>query len=137
MARLQYVLLAEYARVDASGLLTIVGAGFDRIAVNALPSQIPLACAMRVLLTESEKDARLSVSLRPPSGVGLRMETVLAAPIDARPHKGLVGVAFAATFGLPVSSPGTYTFEVSVNDEQADDISFEVEVQRPPEQADA
>ncbi|MET7287577.1 hypothetical protein [Streptomyces sp. NPDC005573] len=136
MARLQYVVLAEYARVDAGGLLTIAGAGFDRISVNTLPSQIPLACAMRVLLPESEKDARLSVALRPPSGVGLRMESVLTPPAEAKPHDGVVGVAFAATFGLPVSSTGTYVFEVSVNDAPAERISFEVEVPQPPGQAD-
>ncbi|AWK10951.1 hypothetical protein SSP531S_29430 [Streptomyces spongiicola] len=136
MARLQYVVLAEYARVDAGGLLTVAGAGFDRIVVNALPGQVPLACAMRVLLAEPEKDARLAVALRPPSGVGLRLETVLTPPPEAKSHEGLIGVAFAATFGLPVSSPGTYVLEVSVDDAPAERISFEVEVQRPPGQAD-
>lgn len=34
MASLDYALLAEYARVDASGLLTVVGGSFDRVTVS-------------------------------------------------------------------------------------------------------
>ncbi|WP_156721340.1 DUF6941 family protein [Streptomyces apocyni] len=137
MARLQYFLLAEYARVDAGGLLTVVGAGFDRVAVDALPGQLSLGCAARVLLDEGESEAQLSVAVRPPQGRGLAIASTVRPPVDAKPHLGHVGVIFAATFGLPVVAEGLYTFEVTVNGEERQDASFTVELQSATGQADA
>jgi hypothetical protein len=137
MARLQYVLLAEYARVDAGGLLTIAGAGFDHIVVPAIPGSVAMACALRVLLREDEKSTRLAITIRPPQGPGLALESVVSAPEEAKAHQGEVGVAFAATFGLPITAAGIYSFSVSVDGVESERLSFEAEVQSPPEQADA
>lgn len=136
MARLQYFLLAEYARVDAGGLLTVVGAGFDRIAVDALPGQLRLGCAARVLLEEHEQEAQLRVTVRPPQGVGLSIESALHPPSDAKPHEGMVGVLFAATFGMPVVAEGLYTFEAVVGEDRQQ-MSFTLERRSATGQADA
>lgn len=75
LARLQYALLAEYARVDAAGLLTVVGAGFDHVGVQSLPAYQSMGLALRLLLPEGQEQANVGIGLRPPEGVQLRFES--------------------------------------------------------------
>lgn len=137
MARLQYALLAEFAKVDAGGLLTVVGAGFDRVAAQALPAHQAIAVGLRALLAQDEAEAPLRVMLRPPEGLTLRFETVLRPAPDARPHGGYIGVAMAINLTVPLMVPGAYHLSIAVDGEEQQELSFEVEVSGPAPQGGA
>lgn len=49
MATLAYALLAEYARIDLAGLVTIVGGSFDRIQATNTSGAQQTYVLMRVL----------------------------------------------------------------------------------------
>ena len=66
MATLAYALLAEYARIDPAGLVTIVGGSFDRIQAANTSGAQQTYVVMRVLLDESEEAASFEVSIEPP-----------------------------------------------------------------------
>lgn len=137
LARLQYAVLAEFAKVDAGGLLTIVGAGFDRVMAGSLPSHQPIALALRSLLAEDEPEASVVLTLRPPEGLAFRFATALRPAEDARFHQGYVGVATAINLTVPLMVPGVYHLSVAVNDEEQQELSFEVEVSGPAQQGGA
>ena len=64
MATLDYALLAEYARIDPAGLVTIVGGSFDRVQATSTSGAHQMYVVMRVLLDESEGAASFEVSVR-------------------------------------------------------------------------
>jgi transposase len=57
VATLDYALLAEYARIDPAGLVTIVGGSFDRVQATSISGAQQTYVVMRVLLDESEEAA--------------------------------------------------------------------------------
>jgi len=132
---LQYAILGEFARVGPDGLATIVGAGFDRISVPALPAQHLIGFALRVLLEQNEKDATVAVTLRPPSGYQLGFESSLTVAPDARPYQGHFGVPLAVNLTAPLTVEGLYRLSVAVNGEEQQELTFEVEVQQPTQRA--
>lgn len=137
MARLQYALLAEYAKVDAGGLLTVVGAGFDRVVAQRLPSHQTIGVALRAQLAEDDTDATAVVTLSPPAGLTLRVEMPLKRPPNARPIAGYVGVALATNFTVPLVAAGVYHCSIGLADGEQQDLSFEVEVSGAAQQGGA
>lgn len=90
MASLEFALLAEFARVDSVGLLTVVGGGFIRVQPPQLPSQIPLHVAFGVSKREEENPSTFQIEAAAPHMlvmVGLSGEVATPAglvPIDGR-----------------------------------------------------
>jgi hypothetical protein len=67
VATLDYALLAEYARIDPAGLVTIVGGSFDRVQATSTGGAQQTYVVMRVLLDESEETTSFEVSVEPPN----------------------------------------------------------------------
>ncbi|MBS2964908.1 hypothetical protein KGA66_17765 [Actinocrinis puniceicyclus] len=134
LARLQYALLAEFARVDAGGLLTVVGAGFDRVVVPTLPSQQSVGLALRLLVPEGQAESVATLLFRPPEGPHLRVESLLPTPPDAKPHLGLIGVPLAINLTVPLIAAGVYRWSIAIDGEEEHAITFEVEEQESPQQ---
>lgn len=72
MATLDYALLAEYARIDPAGLVTIVGGSFDRVQASSSRGSQQTYVVMRVLLDESEEEAAFEQHL---PGTSQRQDT--------------------------------------------------------------
>ncbi len=128
MATLDYALLAEYARVDPSGLLTAVGGSFDRVrAANPAAGQ-QVFVAMRLLLDVSETSAEFDVSVRPPSGQftmgfsGSAMPNAAAEPVD-----GKIGVVTTMGMVVPLVERGRYLVTVTLRGQEPHELPFIVE----------
>ena len=133
MAEFDLLILAEYARVDASGLLTVVGGGFDRVQVPSLPAQQPASVAVRVLLDETERSVPLQVTARAPdSRYVINLLGSGERPEGARPHEGKVGVTLVVSTMLPLSVTGVYEILVRLADLPERRLSFVVEMTELP-----
>jgi hypothetical protein len=128
VAELDSLMLAEYARVDASGLLTLVGGGFDRVQVAGLPAQQPASLALRVTLDEAERSVPVQVTARAPEGrYVINLVGSAEQPDAARPHEGKVGVTLVVGMTLPLPVMGVYEVLVRLGDLPERRLSFVVE----------
>jgi hypothetical protein len=128
MAKLDYALLAEYARVDPSGLLTTVGASFDRVRARNAAAGQQIFVALRVLLDASETTVDFEISVRPPSGgftIGLSGQATRNP--DAVPVDGRVGVVVTVGVLVPLPESGRYLVTVTLADGERREIPFIVE----------
>ncbi|MGH3764907.1 MAG: DUF6941 family protein [Pseudonocardiaceae bacterium] len=64
MVSLDFALLAEYARVDPAGLVTIVGGGFDRVHAPAAGAVQQMFVAVRFVLDEDEPAVPFEVKIQ-------------------------------------------------------------------------
>ncbi len=114
MATLDYALLAEYARIDPAGLVTIVGGSFDRVQAMSTSGAHPTYLVMRVLLDESEEAASFEVSVEPPNKVyALQLTGTAARHPAAVPVDGRVGVTLTIGLMVPIVAAGLYVARVS------------------------
>ena len=58
MPTLDYVIMSEFARIDPSGLVTIVGGSFDRVQAPERGVGQQLFVTLRALLEEADADRR-------------------------------------------------------------------------------
>lgn len=129
MATLDYALLAEYARIDPAGLVTIVGGSFDRVQASSTRGSQQTYVVMRVLLDESEEAASFEISLEPPTKTyvlqvaGTVPRNPAAVPVDGR-----VGVTAVIGLMVPLIAPGRYVAKVSLEGQPAQDLPFVVDV---------
>lgn len=128
MAELDYALLADYARVDADGTLTAVGAHRTVIAVPQLPAQQVLAAAGRLWMGRREPAAWLELSARTPEG-----DVGTISAWEVRPGleqgEGRVSACFAVAVVAPLSTTGPHALVLSVNDEVVAELPFGVVVE--------
>lgn len=131
MATLDYALLAEYARVDPSGLLTVVGASFDRVQASSPGAAQQVFVALRVLLDEQEAPADFNVRVQPPS----RQFTIEFTGTAARNEQatvldGQVAVILVMGVTVPLPEAGRYVVTVTLSGQQAKALPFVVDL--PP-----
>ncbi|PWJ47847.1 hypothetical protein SAMN06264364_13420 [Quadrisphaera granulorum] len=130
MAELDYALLADYARVDADGTLTAVGAHRTVIAVSQLPAQQVLAAAGRLWMGRREPAAHLSLSARTPEGdVGTISAWQVRPGLEQGEVPGRVSACFAVAVVAPLSSTGPHALVLSVNGEVVAELPFGVVVE--------
>ncbi|MEH3076774.1 MAG: hypothetical protein PGN11_08825 [Quadrisphaera sp.] len=130
MADLDYALLADYARVDADGTLTAVGAHRAVIAVPQLPAQQVLAAAGRLWMGRREPAAWLELSARTPEGdVGTISAWEVQPGLEQGEAQGRVSACFALAVVAPLSSTGPHALVLSVNDVVVAELSFGVVVE--------
>jgi hypothetical protein len=127
VAELDYAVLADYARVDGDGTLTVVGAHRTVVTVPALPAQQVLAVAGRVWMGRREPSARLTLGALTPHGdVGV----VADWPLDPGPEQaegsGRSSASFAVAVVAPVAVAGGYALVLSVNGEVVRHLAFSV-----------
>lgn len=128
VATLDYALLAEYARVDPSGLLTVVGASFDRVQAQNEKAAHQVFVALRVLLDEAESSVDFEITVRPPSEVfSLALSGHSERNPDAIPVDGKVAVVVTAGMLVPLPEPGRYVVSVTLSDGQHRELPFIVE----------
>jgi len=129
LARLDYALLAEFARVDHGGLLTVVGGGFTQVNVTSLPAQRQLYVAMRLLLAANEDGAEVTFTVRPPDGrYKINLAGAVERPVNASAIKGEIGVMLATGVGVPLPVDGRYEVQITVNGESSSQLPFVVHV---------
>jgi hypothetical protein len=132
MAELDYAVLADYARVDADGTLTVVGSHRAVVVVTAVPAQQVLAVAGRVWMGRREPSARLSLGALTPLGeVGVVADWALDPGQEQVEGAGRSSASFAVTVVAPVESTGGYALVLSVNGEVVRQLPFTVVVDRP------
>ncbi len=130
MAELDYALLADYARVDADGTLTLVGGHRTTIAVPGLPAQQVLAVAGRLWMGRREPAAQLALSARTPEGdVGTISAWPVRPGLEQGDAPGRVSAAFAIAVVAPLTSTGPHDLVLSVNDEAVAQLPFAVVVE--------
>jgi hypothetical protein len=128
VATLDYALLAEYARVDAAGLLTVVGGSFDRVQAGNSTAAQQLFVALRVLLDESEQPSDFEITVRPPSGQfsigisGQAAPNAAAVPVD-----GTVAVVITVGVLVPLPEVGRYVVSVTLAGREQRELGFIVE----------
>jgi hypothetical protein len=129
VATLDYALLAEYARIDPAGLVTIVGGSFDRVQATSTSGAQQTYVVMRVLLDESEEAVSFEVSVEPPSKAyalqlaGTAERNPAAVPVDGR-----VGVTLVIGFMVPIVAAGRYVARVSLDGQPVQDLPFVVDI---------
>ena len=129
MATLDYALLAEYARVDASGLITIVGGSFDRIEAATGPEAIyHIYVALRVLVEESEAANLVPVEVRvlSPGDYQMAVSTRVQPSPSAESFDGRYSIMLAIGLNLPLPVAGRYVVQVSIDGGVARDLPFNV-----------
>jgi hypothetical protein len=131
MAELDLALLAEYAKVDQVGLLTIVGGGFDRLQVSTVGqgTMQQLYTVLRFRLSESEPPAPFEVKIRPADAsyeIGLTGSATKNP--GARPVDGYVHFAIAVGMFVPLPVAGRYVVEVQLDGESVRELPFVVEI---------
>lgn len=128
MATLDYALLAEYARVDAAGLITIVGGSFDRIEAAESEGIHRIYVALRVLADESEAANPVPVEIRvlSPGDYQMAMSTRIRPNPSAEPFDGHYNITLAVGLNLPLPVAGRYVIQVSIDGRVARDLPFNV-----------
>jgi uncharacterized protein YfaP (DUF2135 family) len=133
LATLDYVLLAEFARVDPAGLLTAVGASFDRVQVPGPGAAQQMAVALRVLLDADEQSVDFRVGIDPPGGefamsfTGTSERNARAQPVD-----GKIAVLVAVNLTVPLPVEGRYAVAVALGDVVVKTLPFVVEFAPQP-----
>jgi hypothetical protein len=118
VASIDYVLLAEYARVDAAGLLTVVGASFDRVHASDSAARQQVYVVMRVLLDEDDEPAPAVVTLSSPSGhLSIRLGGMAVRSEAAVSVDGKVAVITVMGIVVPLEELGKYTVTAAVGDD--------------------
>ncbi len=133
MATFDYAFLCQFARLETSGALTAVGAGFARIVVPAVPTQLSVFVVARLEFEEDEQQpVALQVTFRDP---GRTADVTVAG--DVRPHQPYVAIAgkvqvFAVVAAnVAVPQYGLHQVDVSLNGQPVRTLLFEVAQQTP------
>jgi hypothetical protein len=124
-------MLAEFARLDSAGLLTMVGGGFDRIEVGSLGLVHQVFLVLRFNLAAEETSAAFGVQVVSPGEPAFQLGisgTATMTDTGARTVSGNRDVVSVIGLGLPVSSAGRYSIQVSVNGELTRTVPLEVDL---------
>ena len=117
MAYIEYALLAEYGRIDSSGLVTVVGGSFDRLTIGQLPGVAQLSVVTRVSGVPGDGDISLSIEVHGPADERLVAARVtIQEPADATLLHGRFAVAGAYTFPVPFQAQGVHSVLVQVDE---------------------
>lgn len=128
MAILDYVIMSEFARLDPSGLVTIVGGSFDRVQATQRGAGQQLFITLRALLEEAETSVAFEVKVRPPTGqfeIGITGKA--ARRPEALPIDGRVGVIATVGLVVPLQVEGRHEVQVSLGDGDTRTLPFVVE----------
>jgi hypothetical protein len=133
--RVDWIILCRYCEVNPGGA-TIIGGGFDGMAVPAVPSPIQFMAAVRLVFQEGEAQVqhRITANVLDPA-----MEEI-SAPFDTtfmarRGPAALAGWEAAATVPMMLrfmaQTAGAYTINIAV-DGRSQSITFVVNVGSQP-----
>jgi len=118
MAEIDYAFLADFAKVEANGTLTAVGASWTYLTTEGFPAGHRMSVAGRVRARVDEGDVPIRVSYTTPNEAVRLNADGLLVPTDAqRPYgDGWIGHLFAMDMAIPLPAPGLYWVEISIGD---------------------
>lgn len=127
MADLDYAFLADFAKVEANGTLTSVGASFTFLEAAQLPAAHRLSVAGRVRALVGETPD-LRVDVRGPDDLfRLGVNGPLTHSVNARPYaEGRIGILFALDLQVPLPAAGLYSVGIEVDGTEVRRLAFEV-----------
>jgi hypothetical protein len=136
MPELDYMLLADYVRQDASGFITIVGAGIDTIVAPAIPSSQSIGIALRMTFGTTEQVGEphhLRLMFQGPDGHLMDLGAPFVTPPQPPdiPEHWRTAVWLALRVTLPLPTYGDYSFDLDVDDGQITK-SIDIRVIPPP-----
>ena len=128
MARLDYALIAEHARVDPGGTLSLLGGSFSQLTVGSVPAQVHLAIAGRVLIEGEEDPISVRVTFGGPDDLGFKVnfETEIGPPGDDTVEGVPPAVTFAVAGPWPLPGAGLYAFTLQVEEAEPVRMTFRV-----------
>jgi hypothetical protein len=118
MAYVDYALICNAARVDSDGLVSILGAGVDRLISSQLPSNVVLTFVARIVWGEEDLGARHEVQIRVRHEDDEELARFDAAPQPAREPGMADDLPVATVLALPVPLQirrvGKYYFQLRI-----------------------
>ena len=129
---LDYALLAEWARVNATGTLTVIDGSFLRVSAP-VGTLVPLAVAGRVRFLGEPFETTVRVQFELTEGPSISFEVVATAEEEASYGDGRRHVLFALNTQLPVLSAGRCKVSIFLNGVLARDLYFAMVPQGPGE----
>lgn len=116
MSTIDYAFLADFAKVEPNGTLTVVGASFNFLTVPMVPVNYRLAVAGRVRSRKDDGTIPLRISFSGPNETyNINTDGELTPAEDALTYgDGLLGHLFALDMQLPIPVVGTYTVDVTL-----------------------
>lgn len=129
MADLDFALLAEFARVDPAGLLTLVGGGFDRVQASGPGLVQQMFVVMRVHLAEDERTVGFEVRVAPPGEepFKIRVSGVASANPQEVSPSGRHAVVTVVGLGIPINTQGRYVVQVFIAGSLVRELPFAVD----------
>ena len=129
---LDYALLAEWARVNATGTLTVIDGSFLRVSAP-VGTLVPLAVAGRVRFLGEPFETTVRVQFELTEGPSISFEVVATAEEETSYGEGRRHVLFALNTQLPVLSAGRCKVSIFLNGVLARALYFAMEPQGPGE----
>ena len=130
---LDFALLAKAAEMSDSGLMSLVGGGFDGIAVEKLPATLPpFAVVARFSAGQDEvqKEHSISFELVSPSGEIKRFVDRSRIEFSPSEHESRLSHASGiAMIGFKFESAGKYQIRLFTNDQLAKTLDLYVVLQ--------
>ncbi|WP_435744859.1 DUF6941 family protein [Nocardioides sp. SYSU DS0663] len=133
MPEIDYAFLADFAKVEPTGTLTVVGASYMFVNAPQLPTAHRLAIAGRIRARADDGTVPIRITIAGPEGT---FEIATEGELDsstAEPYgDGYVGLLFALDLQVPLPAAGTYWVEVMLTG--SDDrrrLAFEVRHRGP------
>lgn len=114
MAEIDYAFLAEFAKVEPHGVLTVVGASWTFVEAAQFPMSYRMSVACRVRATIDEGPIPFSVMFRGPTvatmPITIGAEGLLEAGPNTHPYgpDNRLGHLFAMDMQVLLSEPGLY-----------------------------
>ncbi|GGU29033.1 DUF6941 family protein [Lentzea flava] len=130
MAELDTAILAEFAKLDQAGLLTMVGGGFDRVRVSSPGLVHQFFLVLRFRLAEDERSAPFAARVVAPSTGPQFLMGIAGEAVRADDAAAVAGHSYAVSvigIGIPLMAAGTYTIQVEVGGTVTREVPFEVE----------
>ena len=126
MSEMEYLLLAEYARLDA-GLLTLAGGNFDNVVVPTIPGRLPVAIAGGVILDDNGAEADIQLTIEGPPGT-FRIVTDQQFDLNKTPDPDLGPrrAVFAGRLLVPLVAYGVYSIHAQTGSGGGKVVRFRV-----------
>lgn len=122
---LDYAYLAEYARVDPVGTLSVIGASFTEVTGVRFPASMAVYIAGRLRMAEGADPTQLTIRFNGPTAQTPRVEVGAAmAPDGLATYRGRVGVLFTVGMNVPLVEPGLQEFVIRLGDREVRTLRF-------------